>query len=493
MTNGSRNLDTDKNPLIMKRILFVLTAVLLTVGAQAQGKWGESVADSVTCYENYNIFGSYYQSKNYLDAFEPWLKVYETCPGAKKATFIYGPKIVETKIKATEDAVEKQKYVDILVRLYDDRMTYFPSSSSKYVGSNGYLLSEKASKYIKYNKDSIESAAELFDAAYVVAGKQMSASQLNAYFLTNIKLFNITKDVDALFTVYNNAIEALEYNSMTYSNEVSLLGSKADSVELDAKEQKSLARAEKNLANFDKVQSNIEKALSPLLTCEKLSVILNEEKFNENKENVEWLKRSAKMLQKEREGEDGQMTSCTDNPVFLLIAEQLYSLEPSASAARSMAKLGVRKSDWAMAKKYYQEAIDQEEDLRKTADDYMGLSYVNNKMGALSSAKSNCLKAGQLRKGWGNPYLYLATIYADAAGTCGSNAVEKNAVYWAAINKLSYAKSVDPSVADKANKLISAYSGAVPDKGVAFQLGFKEGDKINIGCWINETVSVKFY
>ena len=29
------------------------------------------------------------------------------------------------------------------------------------------------------------------------------------------------------------------------------------------------------------------------------------------------------MLQKEREGEDGEMASCTDNPVFLLIAEPI--------------------------------------------------------------------------------------------------------------------------------------------------------------------------
>ena len=470
----------------MKRIVFLLAAVILTANANAQSKWGESVADSVTCYESYNIFGSFYQSKDYISAFEPWLKVYQICPGAKKATFIYGPKIVETKIQATTDPVERQELVNILVELFDNRLKYFP-------GKEGYVLSEKASKYIKYNKDSIETAAMLFDQAYAVAGKEMSASQLNAYFLTNIKLFNITKDVDRLFAIYNNAIEALEYNSMEYSNEIASLSAKADSVDLSTKEQKSLARAKKSLPNYDKVQSNIEKALSPLLTCEKLAIIYNEEKFNEHQDDVEWLKRAAKMLQKEREGEDGEMASCTDNPVFLLIAERLYSLEPSASAARSMAKLGVRKSDWAMAKKYYKEAIEQEEDLRKTADDYMGLAFVNNKMGVMSSAKSNCLKAGQLRKDWGNPYLYLATLYADAAGQCGSNAVEKNAVYWAAINKLSYARSIDPSIADKASKLIAAYSAAVPDKGVAFQLGFKEGDQINIGCWINETVSVKFY
>lgn len=470
----------------MKRILFVLGAVLMTVGVKGQGAWGSTTADSVSCYEGYNIFGSHYQSKNYLDAFEPWLNVYQTCPGAKKATFIYGPKIVETKIEATTDAAERQGYVDILVKLYDDRLIYFP-------GKEGYVLSEKASKYIKYNSDSVAQAALYFDAAYAVAGNDMSASQLNAYFLTNIKWFNETKDVDELFIVYNRAIEALEYNSMRYSNDISLLSAKSDSVELSAKELKTLAKSEKNMSNYDIVQSNIEKALSPLLTCEKLAIIYNEDKFNEYIDDTEWLKRAGKMLQKERTGEDGELTSCTDNPVFLLVAERLYELEPSAGAARSMAILGVRNSDWSMAKKYYREAIDQEEDLRKTTDDYMGLAYVNNKMGDLPSAKRNCLKAGQLRKNWGNPYLYLATIYASAAGECGANAVEKNAVYWAAINKLTYARSIDPSVTDKANQLISAYSKVVPDKGVAFQLGFKEGDSIDIGCWINETVSIKFY
>ena len=477
----------------MKRIVFLLVAVVMTANVNAQSKWGESVADSVICYDNYNIFGSFYQSKDYAGAFEPWLKVYQTCPAAQKATFVYGPKIVETKIKSTTDPIEKQQYINLLIELYDGRMTYFPSNNSKYLGSNGYLLSEKAAKFYKYNKDSIEKTIELFDAAYLVAGNDMFPSQINAYFFANTKIFPVTKDWDRLLEVYNNAINVIEYNSMIYSNEIAKLSGKADSLELSSKEKKSLKKSERNLESYGKVQSNIEKALSPLLTCEKLAVIYNEEKFNEHQDDVEWLKRAAKMLQKEREGEDGEMASCTDNPVFLLIAERLYSLEPSASAARSMAKLGVRNSDWAMAKKYYTEAIDQEEDLRKTADDYMGLAYVNNKMGAMSSSKSNCLKAGQLRKDWGNPYLYLATLYADAAGQCGSNAVEKNAVYWAAINKLSYARSIDPTIADKASKLIAAYSAAVPDKGVAFQLGFKEGDQINIGCWINETVSVKFY
>ena len=105
------------------------------------------------------------------------------------------------------------------------------------------------------------------------------------------------------------------------------------------------------------MQRNIEKILSPLLTCNKLTLIYNEEAFEQNKDNVEWLKRAGNLLQKERLGDDGELTSCTDNPVFISIAETLYEIEPSAQAALNMAKLGVNKSDWAMAKKYYTEAI----------------------------------------------------------------------------------------------------------------------------------------
>ena len=97
-----------------------------------------------------------------------------------------GLRFVETKIGATADAGERQQYVDLLIELYDNRLKYFP-------GKEGICPIRKGSKYIKYNKDSVERASELFDAAYAVAGKEMSASQLNAYFLTNIKLFNITK------------------------------------------------------------------------------------------------------------------------------------------------------------------------------------------------------------------------------------------------------------------------------------------------------------
>ncbi len=556
----------------MKRILFVFGILLMSFSAQAQeSKWGNSIADSVSCFQNYNIMGSYYQSKDYAEAYDAWKALYETCPSANIRIYTYGDNIIEAKIKETNDDAAKNVLIQELLALYDAFALHFPEEKANAMSSKAYHFYN----YYKKDADSISKAVVMFDEAKSLLGDTMSVAHTDRYFQANVKEFNKTKDVDRLFEVYNSVLVSLEFNFNTFNVENYTIELKADSVlgfiayadsirptaeaakaayelelaaydstnaynnsskkrmkqaaklpplvkpEMDATTQELVSVLEKadelktkyeldeqgltsvdkrkisnneiRLRNISKVQSNIEKILSPLLTCNKLTLIYNEEAFEQNKDNIEWLKRAGNLLQKERVGDNGEMTSCTDNPVFISIAETLYEIEPSAQAALNMAKLGVNKSDWAMAKKYYTEAIEQEEDLRRKANSYMGLAYVNQKMGALSAAKSNCLKAGQLRKDWGNPYLYLATLYAEAAGTCGANAVEKNAVYWAAINKLSYARSIDPSIANKAAKLISAYTQQIPDKGISFQLGYKEGDKINIGCWINETVSVKFY
>ena len=556
----------------MKRILFVFGILLMSFSAQAQeSKWGNSIADSVSCFQNYNIMGSYYQSKDYAEAYDAWKALYETCPSANIRIYTYGDNIIEAKIKETNDDAAKNVLIQELLALYDAFALHFPEEKANAMSSKAYHFYN----YYKKDADSISKAVVMFDEAKSLLGDTMSVAHTDRYFQANVKEFNKTKDVDRLFEVYNSVLVSLEFNFNTFNVENYTIELKADSVlgfiayadsirptaeaakashdlelaaydstnaynnsskkrmkqaaklpplvkpEMDATTQALVSVLEKadelktkyeldeqgltsvdkrkisnneiRLRNITKVQSNIEKILSPLLTCDKLTLIYNEEAFEQNKDNIEWLKRAGNLLQKERVGDNGEMTSCTDNPVFISIAETLYEIEPSAQAALNMAKLGVNKSDWAMAKKYYTEAIEQEEDLRRKANSYMGLAYVNQKMGALSAAKSNCLKAGQLRKDWGNPYLYLATLYAEAAGTCGANAVEKNAVYWAAINKLSYARSIDPSIANKAAKLISAYTQQIPDKGISFQLGYKEGDKINIGCWINETVSVKFY
>ena len=366
-------------------------------------------------------------------------------------------------------------------------LKYFPEKE-------GFVRSDKAAKYLKYNKEDFETAYGLFQEAFAVAGKDMYPSQLNSYFISTVRMFNAKKiDLDEMLETYNVITDALDYNVIKYSKEIASLEAKQEAGECDAKCEKNLKKFGKINGGYDKVQSNIEKMLAPVLSCDKLSLVYTEEKFNEHKSDTKWLNSALRMLSKERKDDEGNKTDCTDNPMYFQITEALYNIEPSARAARNMARLAYKKKDYATASKYHDEAISLEEDPREKADDYLKAAVILQKRGNLSQAKSYALKAAQQKKNWGDPYIVLASVYSDAAGSCGSNAVEKNGVYWAAIDKLNYAKSIDPEVAGRANKLIGAFKKAVPDKSTAFALGYKEGDPVKLGCWINENVVVKFY
>jgi tetratricopeptide (TPR) repeat protein len=474
----------------MKRFVIAAIAVSTFATAQAQTKlWGETAVDSVKCWENLNIAGSYYQNKTYLQAYDAWLQLYTTCPGASKNTYIIAPKIIEAKIAEEKDQAKRDQMINILIQQYDDRIKYFYEEDRV-----GTIKSDKASDYLKYHKDDTENSYKLFEEAFEAAGKDMYPAQLNNYFISTVRMFNEKKiTIDQLLINYNFITDALDYNVIKYSKEVAEAEALMEEQKCDAKCEKSLDRNTRILDGYDKVQGNIEKMLAPLLGCENLDLVYSKEKFEENQTNVQWLKTALRMLEKEREDADGNKSDCTSNPMYFQIAEALYKIEPSAQAARSMAKLAYKKNDMTTAVKYFEEAISLEEDPRVKANDYLKASAIQQKRGNLSQAKTYALSAAKLRKNWGDPYIVLAGIYADAAGTWGSNAVEKNAVYWAAIDKLNYAISIDPNSSTRANKLIAAYKKVVPDKATAFALGVTEGTRIEIGSWINETVVVKFY
>ncbi len=473
----------------MKRVFLMAIAAIasLTVNAQSEKVWGKTAADSVKCWENYNIAGSYYKNKNYAEGYDAWYQLYITCPGAKSNTFKIAPKIIESKIDAETDPAVKMELAKVLIEQYDQRLVYFPENE-------GFVKTEKASKYLKYFEDSLETGYALFQEAFEAAGDDMYPSHLNSYFNSAVRMKKADKiDLPTLLADYNFINDALDHNINKYNNEIIELEAKKENGECDSKCEKSIVRSEKLLDGYDKVQSNIEKMLAPTLSCENLSIIYNEEKFAENSKDAAWLRTAARMLEKEKKDDEGNVADCTDNPVYFKIAEELYKLEPSAQAARSMAKLAYKKNDLGTSSKYYTEAIGLEDDSRRKAKDYLTVAVIEQKRGNLSVAKTNALKASKLRKNWGDPYLVLASIYGSAADVCGSNAIEKKAVYWAAIDKLNYAKSIDPECTNKANQQIAAYKKALPELSTAFALGIKEGDKINIGCWINETVVVKFY
>ena len=107
-------------------------------------------------------------------------------------------------------------------------------------------------------------------------------------------------------------------------------------------------------------------------------------------------------------------------------------------------------------------------------------------------SRKYALKAAKLKSGWGEPYLLIGKLYASSGPICGpGRGWDSQIVTWPAIDKFKYAKRIDSSVAKEANKLIRSYQRFMPSIDDIFQRTYKEGQKFKVGCWINETTTIR--
>ncbi len=473
---------------ILKSALVVVT-LFATQGLFAQSKYGQ---DSTECFNNLSVYIEFYKQKNYKDAYPAWSYCYENCPASTKNLYIHGPNIVEYQIKANKaNPAEAKKYTDILLGtettpgVYDNRLKYFPDPKK-----TGYVYSSKGLDMLKYRSDDPQAAYDVFKKAYEAEGKEMSAAGLNGYFVAVIKLFQEkTLQIEDVFEQYDVVIEAVDFNVANLKTTVAELSAKKEEATITDKEEKELARAERELKAYGNLQSNIETQIGPIATCDRLVKIYTEG-FEAHQADATWMKRAIRMMAKDRKGDDGEKVNCTDDPMFFKLAETLYALEPSAASATGMGKMFYQRKDFAKAIEYFKEAAEQEEDVNKKAENYLSAASAYQKMGQLASARSYAQKAAAIRKGWGDPYILIGSLYAQSAdGNCGSDEFEIRAVYWAAIDKFNYAAAIDEEVRAKANKFAAAYKAQVPSRELIFGKSM-QGKTYTVGCWINETVKV---
>ena len=419
--------------------------------------------DASNCNSNSSISHEAVRAGNFKDAYTPWKAVLENCPTLRFYTFTDGYKILKGLMGQIKDRnnADYQKYFNELMNTHDLRIKYtdeFLAKGTK-VSSADEALGIKAVDYIAFAPKIDVNQAYQWLSQSVNAVKGESAGATIFYFLQ--------MSLDKLKTDPNHKEQFIQdyLTASAYADEAL----KAATKERDKKNLK-LAKD-----NVDAYFIN-----SGAASCENLQEIYGP-KVAQNKTNLDYLKQVISVM---------QMLKCTEQEAYFEASEAAHAIEPTAATAVGCGYMYYKKGDIEKSINYFDQAIELEQDPIEKANHCYSAAVVLFGKKQFSRAKQYANKAISFNPNKGDAYILIAQMYAASPNWSDEGALNK-CTYFAAIDKLQRAKSVDPSVAEKANELIRTYSAYVPKDEDLFFLGLKKGNSVTIGGWIGETTTIR--
>ena len=452
------------------RILLLMMASGLIATAQL---------DKSSCPANLSIFAEFSKVKNYDSAYQPWLEVRNNCPELNVATFKYGERILNHKIKnATDDKAALQAS---LMSLYDDWLTYFPNTK-RGASEVGKILSSKAQAMVDNKLGTKREAYEIFDQAFTQDPKSFtSPKHLYTYFKTAYQLYKQgDKTAEVLFDKYEEVSEKFALEQTNLAKKLDVILKKVETGEaLTSRQQRNKRVYETNTLAFSTYAGNLDAMISKESSCENL-IPLYRKNFEVNRSNSVWLNRAASRM---------DAKECADDPLFVELVEALHAINPSANSAYYLGILKDKAGESKAALAYYEESLTLEQDQYRKADILYKIAVKFKKRNLKSKSRSYARKALKNRPSMGKAYMLIASLYAASANDCGNTQFEKRAVYWLAAKTARKAATVDSGVKKTALKLAASYEGRAPSKTDIFTEG-RAGETISFSCWINSSVTV---
>jgi len=457
MIFGFLNLSTNKNFIIMKKLVIILSFIGIAGTIKLQGqqpssgsRWGKG-EDSINCLRNYTLYREFIKQQDYKTALPYWKYTFVNCPLGSRNIYIDGVKIYKYFIEKEILDQNKLLYLDTLIQIYDQRIKYFPKDKGDQLIRKGIDIIYYAGENIKYVDLAFKNLKE---GIHILKKETTEAGFLGLFNAANI-LYK------------NNLLSPAEYVK-TYIEIIPYLEPQLSKAIQDNKEASQF---------IDKIDALFTSAG---IQCDTINKYYKT--FYENNQNNQYALKSILSTLK--------ANGCMESDLFFNVSKSYYQLDPTPDAAYMIALMAINKKNYNEAIKYLKEAIDKETNNEKKANYYYNLAVIyftnlNNKI----EARENARKAISLRPNWGEPYILIAKMYADSEKECTEL---RGSVYWVAVDMLIKAKNIDPSIEQDANKLIEYYSSRYPKKEDAFFLGVYEGSPFTVKCWINETTKARF-
>lgn len=488
--------------------LALLLAVSFSISNTTTGQcttWKDLEAGSVereTAEANYQIYKDHLKEKNYKAALVAWEKLMATAPaadGRRISPFWDGITILKEVNKNEKDAAKIAANNDRIVQLHEQCIECLQSKKIVVRGAKTEEgLKEKIGDQLARQADDMfdiksSDPAEIFKVAkkaIELGGKEITYKVLHPYAAAAVALYQ-KKEISAEETrkVHDLLVEIADDNTIRYEE----LAEKY-SVGKKAKKEKRARQFSKLYTKY-KIRMNKEfnKVEGEIFDCEYFKDQLMSD-YEEGKDDVAIVKTTYAKLKKR---------GCSDEDPFMIeLKEQFKVLAAAINQEQQenfdannpavVAKKRYDAGDYTIAIEKWEEAIEKEADPENKATYLFRIaSTQGRKLKQYAQARATARKAAKMRPNWGRPFMLIGDLYASSARRCGDDWNQRLAIL-AAIDKYSYAKSIDPNVADEASKRIGKYNQSRPEKADGFSRGIDEGSSQTVGCWIGESVKIRF-
>ncbi len=436
------------------KVVSLIVSCLFALSGWTQGdsKYGSTPEAVEECKKNLSLYREYRDQDLVDQALPFWRAAFEGCPKSAKTLYIDGAKfygdILDGIYKDTTKKDIRDAYLDTLMLVYDKRIENF--------NEEGKVLTYKANDLYKYDETRAGEANAMFKRSMDLMGMETDAIAASKYYQTLYGLYREGKvEKSDLLVEYMPVLDILEFNIAKLEDE-------------------------KKRARYEKAKGNLDAFFIKIAECEDIFRILGE-RIAQSPNDIELNKKALAVMNKR---------DCTDDPLYLEVAERVYADKPTAPAAYS---IGIQK----LKSKEYGDALNYFEEAAELCGDCIDLNQYYLRAGQSAVILGNSSKARTLAKRIlandpknGDALMLIGDAIAAAAKSCDDGKLGTAGAYWLAVDYYQKAKSVDGDVASKANQKIAGYKKYFPVKTDLFFHGLDNGATYTVECF-GETTKVR--
>ncbi|RMF04120.1 MAG: hypothetical protein D6772_01095 [Bacteroidetes bacterium] len=458
--------------ILKKTAVFAALMIFATSAVWAQcTNWNE-IEKKSEAEDAHVIYRPYLKNKTAADvaalsesdfklAFTNWQKAYTLAPaadGERPTHYIDGIILYQAKIAKTDDTEQKAAYAREVMKLYDQYLECYPEDRKLILGRKAFDMFY--SYGYGYTLETLEAFQEAMNAAGNDAEYILFAplGELLVYLYQNDQI-----DKETVQKMFQQSKKIAEYN-----------------IEKDPPHP----YREYYISGKENMEAKLAEIAKEVFDC---SYFVEEYRpiYEENKADWETVNYIWQSLM--QQGCDENAAEIAD---IKATYEELKEIEMRKNPCIDGQRLQTEgEYDRALAR--YQECIETTEDPEVKAQIlYSMASILVWQKGRYGEANAKLREALSIKEGWGKPYLLMGDIISKRS-TSACDDWNRRLAAIAAIDKYSYARSIDSSVAEEASERIARLRGALPSREDGFVRGLSAGASVTVSC-IGETVKLRF-